>query len=61
MNQYENQQQYSQYQYCDQYQPLPSIGMPSNYSSGYYNIQEVLYYEPGDGEIFVFYDHVHNI
>lgn len=35
--------------------------MPSGYSAHYQNIQETLYYEPGDGEIFVYYDDVANI
>jgi len=35
--------------------------MPSGYSAHYQNIQETLYYEPGDGEIFVYFDNVANI
>jgi serine/threonine protein kinase len=35
--------------------------MPSGYSANYQNIQETLYYEAGDGEIFVYYDSVANM
>lgn len=32
--------------------------MASGYSAHYPNVQEVLYYEPGDGEIFIYFDPV---
>jgi hypothetical protein len=30
--------------------------MASGYSVHYPNVQEILYFEPGDGEIFVYFD-----
>ena len=35
--------------------------MPSGYSSNYQNITEVLYFEPGDGEIFIYYDSINKL
>ncbi|CDW78710.1 morn domain repeat containing protein [Stylonychia lemnae] len=68
---YSFQQQQPQYQqenyqvnpfsFFESQRSMQQMRMPSGYSAHYQNIQETLYYEPGDGEIFVYYDDVANL